>query len=58
MIPEDNTPLHVHNPRKIKRKHCGIVVYEPEKNEYKDFLKNGGLWIILTSFHMVMIDLF
>jgi len=26
MILEDDTPLHVNNPRKIKRKHCGVVV--------------------------------
>jgi len=29
--PEDDTPLHVHNPRKFKRKHGGVVVSEPEK---------------------------
>ena len=39
MIPEDNTPLHVHNPRKIRRKHGGIVVSEPEKKEYVVFKK-------------------
>jgi len=26
MILEDDTPLHVHDPRKIKRKHGGVVV--------------------------------
>ena len=31
MILEDNTPVHVHNPKKIKRKHGGVVVSEPEK---------------------------
>ena len=35
MILEDNTPLHVHNPRKIKRKQIGVIVSEPDKKEYK-----------------------
>jgi hypothetical protein len=30
MILEDATPLHVHNPNKIKRKHGGVVVSESE----------------------------
>ena len=48
--------LHVHNPRKIKRKHGGIVVSEPEKKEYKvvfkkrrhmdDWLLSKWLWLI------------
>jgi len=29
MILEDNSPLYVHKPRKIKRKHGGVVVSEP-----------------------------
>jgi hypothetical protein len=33
MILEDNSPLHVHNPRKMKRKHGGVVVSEPERKE-------------------------
>jgi len=40
MILENDTPLHVHNPSKIKRKHGGIVVSEPEKKEYKVFKKS------------------
>ena len=39
MILEDNTPLHVHNSRKIKRKRGGVVVSEPDKNEYKVVFK-------------------
>ena len=31
MILEEDTPLHVHNRRKIKRKHGGVIVSEPEK---------------------------
>jgi hypothetical protein len=30
---EDAPPVHVNNPRKIKRKHGGIVVSEPETKE-------------------------
>ena len=39
MILEDDTPLHVHNPNKIKRKHCGVVVTEQETKEYKVVFK-------------------
>jgi len=39
MILEDDTPLHVHIPRKIKRKHRGVIVSEPETKEYKVFFK-------------------
>ena len=37
MILEDNSPLYVHNPRKIKRKHGGVVVSEPDGKESKSF---------------------
>jgi hypothetical protein len=30
MILEEDTPLHVYNPKKIKHKHCGAIVLEPE----------------------------
>ena len=46
MILEDDTPLHVHNPKKIKRKHCGVVVSEPETKEYK--VKNFKVTFFLT----------
>jgi len=36
---EDDTPLHIHNPRKIKRKHGGLVVSEPEKKQCNFFQK-------------------
>ena len=45
MILEDITPLHVHNPRKIKREHGGVVVSEREKKEYKLSLRSTGLWM-------------
>jgi len=35
MILEDAPHVHVHNPKKIKRKHCGIVVSELETKEYE-----------------------
>ena len=43
MILENNTPLHVHNPRKMNRKHGGIIVSEPDKKEYKVVFKKGRL---------------
>jgi len=50
MILEDNTPLHVHSPRKIKRKHGGIVVSEREKKEYKVVFKKRRLMDEFDSF--------
>ena len=50
VILEDNTPLHVHNPRKIKRKHGGIVVSETEKKAYNFFFKNRRLMDDFYSF--------
>jgi hypothetical protein len=35
MILEDDTTVHVCNPRKIKRKYGAVVVSEPEGKEYK-----------------------
>jgi hypothetical protein len=43
MILEDDTPLHVHNPKKIKRKHGGVVVSEAETKEYKVVFKKRRL---------------
>jgi hypothetical protein len=43
MILEGDTPLHVRNPRKIKWKHGGVVVSEPETKEYKVVFKNRRL---------------
>ena len=58
MILEDDTPFNVHNPRKIKRKHGCVGVSEPEKKEYKIFLRSGGLWTTLIPFHMVKTNQF
>jgi len=49
MILEDNTPLHVHNPKKIKRKHFGVNVSEPERREYKFVFKKRRLMDNLDS---------
>ena len=43
MILEDAPPIHVHNPKKIKRKQGGIVVSEPETKEYKVVFKKRRL---------------
>jgi hypothetical protein len=43
MILEDDTPLHVHNPKKIKRKHGGVVVSEAETMEYRVVFKKRWL---------------
>ena len=40
---ENAPPVHVHNPRKIKRKHGGVVVTEPETKQYKVVFKNRRL---------------
>ena len=43
MILEDNTPVYVYNPRKIKRKHGAVVVSEPEGKQYKVVFKKRRL---------------
>ena len=43
MILENADPVHVHNPKKIKRKHGGMVVSEPESKEYKVVFKKRRL---------------
>ena len=56
MILEDAPPVHVHNP-KIKRKHGGIVVSEPETKEHKVVFKkrllmdnfDSTIWILFIS---------
>ena len=50
MILEDNSPLYVHNPRKIKRKHGGVVVSEPERKDYKVVFKKRRLLNDFDSF--------
>jgi hypothetical protein len=50
MILEDSTPLHVHNPKKINRKHGGVVVSELESKEYKVVFKKRRLMDDFNSF--------
>jgi hypothetical protein len=50
MILEDSTPLHVHNPKKIKRKNGGVVVSETESKEYKVVFKKRRLMGDFNSF--------
>jgi hypothetical protein len=50
MILEEDTPLHVHNPKKIKRKRGGVVVSEPETKEYKVVFKKPRLIESFDSF--------
>jgi len=39
IILQNATVVHVHNPRKIKQKHAGVVVSEPETKKYNVVLK-------------------
>ena len=43
MILEDAPPVHIHNPKRLKRKQVGVVVSEPETNEYKVVFKKHRL---------------
>jgi hypothetical protein len=43
MVKEDPTPVHVRNPKKIKRKHGGEVVSAPESKVYKVVFKKRRL---------------
>ena len=52
MILENAPPVHVHNPRKIKRKHGGVFVSKPEMELYNVFLRSAGFWKILSPYPM------
>jgi len=43
MIREGASPVHIHNPRNIKRKHFVVVASKPETKEYKFAFKNRCL---------------
>jgi len=43
MILEEAPPVHVHNPKKIKRQQVRVVVSEPETKEYKVVIKKRRL---------------
>ena len=50
MILENAPPVHVHNPRKIKRKHGGVVVSEPETKEYKVVFESALVpWVLCDT---------
>jgi len=43
MILEEALPVHYYNPKKMKKKHGGIVMSEPETKEYKVVFKKRQL---------------
>jgi hypothetical protein len=43
LILEGLPPVHIHNAKKIKRKHCRLVESEPETKEYKVVFKKRRL---------------
>jgi len=43
VVLKDTAPMHVHYPKKIKRKHVGFVISEPETKEYKFVFKKRRL---------------
>ena len=43
IILKDTAPVHAHNPKKIKRKHVGAVVSEPETKAYNVVFKKRPL---------------
>jgi hypothetical protein len=49
MILQNAPPIHVHNPRNIKRKQGGVVVSEPESKEHKVVYKKRRLMDNLNS---------
>ena len=58
MILNDTTPVHVHNPKKIKRKHVAVVESDPKQRSAKSYLRSAGLWTTLVSYPTGMITLF
>jgi hypothetical protein len=55
MILEDDSPLDVHNPRKIKRKHDDVFGSELETKEYKFVPTKRRVLDNFDSFHMVKV---
>jgi len=55
MILEEDTPLHVHNPRKITRK-LGVLVSQHEERSIR-CLKSAGLWTTFPPFLTAMNNL-
>ena len=58
MILEDNTSVHVNNPKKIKTKHGGVVVSEPERKKLRLFLRSARLQTSLIPILSVTCKLF
>jgi hypothetical protein len=49
MILDEDTPVHVHNSRKIKRKHGGVVVSESEPAMRKCVIGSAPVFRIETT---------
>ena len=58
MILEDVPPVHVHNPKKKRRKHDGVVISELETKEYKVVFWNRRLMGKFDPFYLYMSDFF
>ena len=57
MILKDTASVHVHNPKKIKKKHGGVL-YEPETKEYKVVLQKRRLMDNFEFYRTGLINLF
>jgi len=51
MILVDETQVHVHNPKKIERKHVGIVCLNLRQKNIKLSLRSASLWISFIPIH-------
>jgi len=51
MILDDETHVHVHNPKKIERKHVGIFSLNLWQRNIKLSLWSASLWISFILFH-------
>jgi len=49
MILKDIAPVHIHNPKKMKRKHGGVVLSEPETKDYRVVFKKRRLMVNFDS---------
>ena len=58
MILKDAAPVHVHNPKKIKRKQSVSLCPNQRQRSKKSFLKSAGLCTTLTRYTTGMINLF
>ena len=59
MILKDTAPVHVRNPKKVKRKHGDVTLCLNLRHRgTKSSLRSAGLWATLTPYPMGMINLF